>query len=133
MQTTVCSGDGSAADPFIHERAREPSQRLRGSERTPHRRCKDRIADGKVDCGLEVRGKARFKTVGSGTFAAGTSSKVVANADVTGQSHITVTFTSNPGKDVSVVWIERIAGTSFTIRLNKAAPKALSVGWFIVN
>ena len=39
--------------------------------------------------------------------------------------------------DVAGTWVRGVtldvAGDTFTIRLNKAAPKALKVGWFIVN
>jgi hypothetical protein len=46
---------------------------------------------------LDVIGKAQFSTSGSGSAPWGPSSYTVANANVTAQSHIAVTITSNSG------------------------------------
>jgi hypothetical protein len=43
----------------------------------------------------------------------------VANEAVTGDSHISVTLVSDPGSR-SVHWIERNAGSGFTVRMTSA-------------
>ncbi|MGH2367495.1 MAG: hypothetical protein ACRDI2_04795 [Chloroflexota bacterium] len=70
---------------------------------------------------LEVIGKSRFSTAGSGTVAAGDSAAFVANSAVTAKSHITVSLISDPGSR-QLGWIERQPGTGFTVHLTSAPP-----------
>jgi len=66
---------------------------------------------------LEVIGKARFSTAGSGSVAAWASAAAVLNPAVTAASHITVTFTADPGR-ASVAWVERRPGIGFRVHLS---------------
>ena len=82
--------------------------------------------DGFAPAGIAVArlgGKVRLSTVGSGMIPAGSRELIVPNGHVTDKSHITVTFTSDPGGR-AVEWISRVpagpfgAGGSFTIHLD---------------
>jgi len=66
---------------------------------------------------LRVVGKACFSTAGSGAVPARMSAATVANPAVTADSHITVTFTGDPGR-ASVAWVERQPGTGFVVHLS---------------
>jgi hypothetical protein len=66
---------------------------------------------------LAVTGKARFSTAGSGKVPAGENSGFVENAQVTNDSHISVTLTSNPGQR-EVRWVERNPGSGFTVHMS---------------
>jgi hypothetical protein len=68
---------------------------------------------------LRAEGKSAFSTAGAAVIPAGQSSLFVADADVTGNSHISVTLVSDPGSR-SVHWIERNAGSGFTVRMTSA-------------
>lgn len=70
---------------------------------------------------LEVHGPARFSTAGFATVPAGQDSVFVEHP-VTGDSHISVTLTSNPGPR-TLAWVERASnGSGFTAHLSQAAP-----------
>jgi hypothetical protein len=73
--------------------------------------------------GLRVTGRSEFSTVGSAVLPAGAESVFVSNPAVTNASHITVTLTGNPGAR-QVRWVERSAGSGFTVHLS-SAPKKL--------
>jgi len=66
---------------------------------------------------LDVVGKARFSTAGAGIVRARREAATVENPAVTADSHITVTFTGDPGA-ASVAWVERQPGTGFIARLS---------------
>jgi len=66
---------------------------------------------------LDVIGKARFSTAGLGSAPARASTAAVLNAAVTPVSHITVTFTDDPGR-ASVAWVERRPGVGFRVHLS---------------
>jgi hypothetical protein len=70
---------------------------------------------------LLVHGKSAFSTAGSAVVPAGKNSVFVANSAVTEQSHISVTFTSDPGSR-SVAWVERDPGNGFTLHMSSAPP-----------
>jgi len=75
--------------------------------------------DGPRDGGLalEVNGKAHFSTGGAAAVPARMSAATVANPAVTAHSHITVTFTADPGR-VALAWVERQPGTGFVVHLS---------------
>jgi hypothetical protein len=77
------------------------------------------ISDGGL--ALDVIGKARFSTAGAGAVPRGANSVFVANAAVTGDSHITVTLTGDPGAR-QVRWIGRTPGSGLTVNLSPAPP-----------
>jgi len=66
---------------------------------------------------LDVIGKARFSTAGSGAVPARSPAAAVLNSAVTAVSHITVTFTGDPDK-ASVAWVQRVAGIGFRVHLS---------------
>jgi hypothetical protein len=66
---------------------------------------------------LDVVGKARFSTAGAGIVRARANAATIENPAVTADSHITVTFTGDPGA-ASVAWVERQPGTGFIARLS---------------
>jgi hypothetical protein len=73
---------------------------------------------------LRLGGKVRLSTVSHGTIPAGSDSVTVPHGHVTADSHISITFTSDPG-NASVSWISRVAagplgvGGSFTVHLDR--------------
>ncbi len=82
---------------------------------------------------LRVRGRAVFDRSGRITFAKGQATKTISNKFVGDGGIVLATIQAN----VAGTWVRGvsldIAHDKFTIRLNKAAPKQLQVGWFIVN
>lgn len=66
---------------------------------------------------LNVVGKARFSTAGSGAVAARQDTASVTNPAVTSSSHITVTFTGDPDR-AQVSWVERQPGSGFVVHLS---------------
>lgn len=66
---------------------------------------------------LDVIGKARFSTAGSGIVPAWANRATVDNEAVTGHSHVTVTFTRDPGR-ASVAWVQRQPGSGFVVHLS---------------
>lgn len=70
---------------------------------------------------LRTDGKSAFSTAGSAVVPAGSDSVVVANADVTADSHISVTLTSDPGPR-TLGWIDRQPGAGFTVHLSSGKP-----------
>jgi hypothetical protein len=70
---------------------------------------------------LHVAGKAAFSNVGSAEIGAGQGSAFVNQDQVTADSHISVTLTSNAaGRSVS--WVDRSPGSGFTVHLTKKGP-----------
>ena len=68
---------------------------------------------------LQVQGKAKFSTAGSGVVPAGQASVFVADPDVTNESHISVTLVTNPVWRL-LMWVERDPGDGFTVHLTPA-------------
>ena len=82
---------------------------------------------------LAVLGRARFSNSGKVSFVQGQSLHTVHGYPVEADTIVVATIQGN----VAGTWVRGVsvstANDTFTIRLNKAAPKALSVGYFIVN
>ncbi|MFN8619162.1 MAG: hypothetical protein U0869_00265 [Chloroflexota bacterium] len=82
---------------------------------------------------IQANGLTVFSRSGKVAFAAGQSSKTITGFPIIPDSLVVATIQG----DVAGTWVRGVtlndAGDSFTIRLNRAAPKALKVGWFIVN
>jgi len=70
---------------------------------------------------LDVVGKARFSTSGSGVVPAGDNSVVVSNSAVTAESHVSATLAGNPGNR-NVAWVERDPGNGFILHMTSAPP-----------
>jgi hypothetical protein len=84
--------------------------------------------------GLEVNGAAVFSRSGRLTIPAGHSEGRVKPLRLTASSIVLATIQGNVvGLDVRGVTIVTGNKGSFTIHLNKDAPSALVVGWFVVN
>lgn len=84
---------------------------------------------------LKVDGKSAFSTAGAAVIPTGQSSVFVPDADVTGDSHISVTLVSDPG-DRAVRWVDRTSGSGFTVHLSSAPPSkrpATSLTYLIVE
>jgi hypothetical protein len=89
-------------------------------------------AQGPGGYGLEVRGKAVFSRSGKITFSRGQASRTV-SVPVTTASLVLATIQGNvEGTWVRGVGLDTGRGV-IAIRLNKAAPVGLTVGWFVVN
>lgn len=71
---------------------------------------------------LVVEGRAAFVTAGSASIPAGQSSVFVPQVEVTSDSHISVTLTSDPGNR-QLKWVERDPGSGFTVHLAGGPPK----------
>jgi hypothetical protein len=81
---------------------------------------------------LRVRGRAVFSRSGKVTIAAGQASATV-SADISSASIVLATIQGYvTGTFVQGVLLD-VAHRRFVIGLNKAAPKSLTVGWFVVN
>ncbi len=86
---------------------------------------------------LQAQGVTHFSRAGMVTISLGRASKTFTLTGhgnyITAQSFVVATIQG----DVAGTWVRACAvnedANSFTIRLNKAAPRDLSVGWFIVN
>jgi len=82
---------------------------------------------------LRVDGVASFSTAGAGLIPAKSSSVDIADTRVTGSSHVTITFTDNPGKSISVQWIARKPGVGFTVNLTDKVARNTSFTYLIVE
>lgn len=82
---------------------------------------------------IQVGGKAGFSTVGAGSIPAKSSSAFVAQAQVSATSHITVVLTSDPGNAAVVQWVDRAAGSGFTVHLSRGTQDATSFTYFIAD
>ena len=82
---------------------------------------------------LKTVGRAQFSRSGKVTFNAGNVSKTVTNHAIEADTIVVATIQGN----VSGTWVRGVsvsaAADTFTIRLNKAAPSQLTVGFFIIN
>jgi len=82
---------------------------------------------------LQVEGLAVFSRSGKVTFSAGQASRTITGRAIIPSTLVVATIQGY----AAGVWVAGVdlntAAQSFTIKLNKAAPKALKVGWFIVN
>lgn len=81
---------------------------------------------------LLVSGRAAFLTAGSSEVPARSVVASVANPAVKANSHITVTFTGNPGR-ASVAWVERQPGTGFIVHLSGRPRWAVPFTYLIVE
>ena len=91
------------------------------------------LAEGVGGYGLQVKGRAVFERSGKVNFAAGQSSRKVTGYGIEPDSLIVATIQGNvAGTYVRGVSLNATENT-FTIRLNQAAPAALTVGFLIVN
>jgi hypothetical protein len=80
---------------------------------------------------LDVAGKAHFRRSGSTTVSAGTSSKVVSLAGVTGNSLIFAVLRNNKGG----VWVRAVVpvANAFTIYLNVVTSTSVGVAYFVLD
>jgi hypothetical protein len=82
---------------------------------------------------IQAKGLTVFSRSGKVSFAAGQSARTITGFPIIPDTLVVATIQG----DVAGTWVRGVtlneAGDTFTIRLNKAAPKALKVGWFIVN
>jgi hypothetical protein len=78
-------------------------------------------------------GMTIFSRSGKATFAAGQTTQTLGAGRVTTDTLVVATIQG----DVAGTWVRgvtvNVAKQQFTIRLNRAAPKTLKVGWFVVN
>lgn len=84
--------------------------------------------------GLDVHGTAVFSNSGRAAFAKGAASKTVPiGGYLRPASLVLATIQGN----VAGTWVQGVSldrtNNTITIRLNKAAPMFLNVGWFVVN
>ena len=91
------------------------------------------LADG-TSVGLRVNGAAVFSRSGILTIPAGSGSSRVKHINLTSSSLVLATIQG----DVAGVFVRGVAivigsNGQFNVHLNKAAPSALIVGWFVVN
>lgn len=80
---------------------------------------------------FQAVGRTVFSRSGKVSISHGQSSKVVSGQALTAASLVLATIQGNVAK--TYVRGVELGTNSFTIRLNKAAPVTLTVGWFIVN
>jgi hypothetical protein len=82
---------------------------------------------------IHAVGVAHFSRVGRTRFESGQTSKTISGFRIATDTLVVATIQGN----VADTWVRGVAvsvvNQRFTIRLNRAAPKALNVGWFIVN
>jgi len=82
---------------------------------------------------LTVSGRAFFSTAGVLTVSAGQSSVTKTGVTLTGSSLLFATLQQNH----SGVWVQSavpdVAGSSFTVHLNKAVAASTTVAWFTIN
>lgn len=82
---------------------------------------------------IQANGLTVFSRSGKVTFNAGQASRKITGFPIIADSLVVATIQG----DVAGTWVRGVslndAGDAFTIKLNRAAPKALKVGWFIVN
>jgi hypothetical protein len=91
------------------------------------------VAEGPTT-GLKVNGAAVFSRSGRVTIPSGSSSAKVRHVNLTSSSLVLATIQGFvAGVNVQGVTIVIGPNGSFTVHLNKAAPSALNVGWFVVN
>ncbi len=85
---------------------------------------------------LDVQGRAVFNRSGKVTFSSGQASRSVTrtgNVNYLGPNSIVVATIQGYVAGTWVAGVHIDSTSKFTIRLNKAAPKQLVVGFFIVN
>lgn len=82
---------------------------------------------------IRAKGRTEFSRSGKVTFSKGQASRTIKGNTIFADSLVVATIQG----DVSGTWVRGVTVSTskgqFTIRLNKAAPKQLKVGWFIVN
>jgi hypothetical protein len=82
---------------------------------------------------IQAVGRTVFSLSGKVTFSTGQSSRTVTGHPVVSGSLVVATIQGDvPGTWVRGVSLNATTG-AFTIRLNKAAPKQLKVGFFVIN
>ncbi len=94
---------------------------------------------GKVDADVVAANEFKVKTVtndpaataGSATILAGTKELIINTTKVAADSLVFVTPTTQTDQQLAVV--EKIAGTSFKVKLNSPATEDITFNWIIVN
>lgn len=89
-------------------------------------------ASSETGLALAVVGKARFSTAGDGVALAKSDAATVSDSAVTADSHITVTFTGDPGR-ARVAWVDRQADTGFTVHLSSRCRSDVPFTYLIVE
>jgi hypothetical protein len=82
---------------------------------------------------LSVQGPAVFSRSGTLTIAAGSKSATKSGVALTAASLVLVTAQTDVAGAVVRSAVPNVVRASFTVHLAKAIPKALTLGWFIVN
>jgi hypothetical protein len=90
-------------------------------------------AKGSGATALDVQGPAAFSRSGVLTIAAGTSAVTKTSVHLTAASLVLATLQQNHAGVYLAAAVPDAAAGSFTVHLNKAAPKAVKVAWFIIN
>jgi len=82
---------------------------------------------------IQAVGRTVFSRSGKVTFSAGQASRTITGHALVADSVVVATIQGA----VAGVWVlgvnANVTKQTFTIKLNRAAPKAVTVGWFIVN
>jgi hypothetical protein len=93
------------------------------------------VAENPGGVALRVIGRLQLQTAGEDVIPAGqTGPLLVPNAAVTGQSHVTVTFTVLPlPKGLRVLYVERMPGIGFAVHLKGRPRIAVPFTWSVVE
>jgi hypothetical protein len=82
---------------------------------------------------LQCVGRAVFDRSGRTSFAAGATSRTIGGHSLSPSTLVLATIQG----DIAGTWVRGVsintATGKFTIRLNRPAPRAMTVGWFLVN
>jgi hypothetical protein len=82
---------------------------------------------------IVAHGLTEFSRSGQAAFSKGQLTRTLTAGRIAGRTLVVATIQG----DVAGTWVRgvtvNVSAQKFTIRLNKAAPKALKVGWFVVN
>jgi hypothetical protein len=82
---------------------------------------------------LDVHGKARFSTAGTGTIAAGTSSKAVTvTGAVSASSAVLVTLLGDPGPR-QLEYVQRAPPNGFIVRMSGNVLRPVSFAYLVIN
>ena len=82
---------------------------------------------------LDVSGRARFSTSGTGTIPVAVDTLFVADSSVSTTSHVLVTLTGDPGKLCSLQWVEPAPGFGFTIHLQGRTRRSTSFVYLVLD
>jgi hypothetical protein len=90
-------------------------------------------AKGSGAVALRVNGPAMFSTAGTLTIGAGASKATKTGVALTSASLALATLQETDAGAYVMAAVPDVAASSFTVHLNKAATKKVTVAWFIVN